>query len=320
MAVASCHRLGGAPVQAHTVAMSGPAPILFDRALARRRLWRAFRGRLYAGFLLDRAADELRERLSAVSRSFPRALDLGTPNAAAAEVLAQDPRVAEVVRLAPVEGQAADLVGDEELLPFAAQTFSLVVSLLSLQGSNDLPGVLAQIRRALAPDGLVLACLLGGETLTELRTAFAEAETEQEGGMSPRVAPFADVRALGALLQRTGFALPVVDVDRAVVRYPHMFGLMADLRAMGWTNALAERRRTPLRRTTLLRAAAIYAERFSDTDGRIRATFETVWLSGWAPHESQQQPLRPGSARARLADALGVMEFGPNGPRGGDTS
>ena len=299
--------------------MSGSAPLLFDRALARRRLGRALAG-THAGFLIERAAEELGERLAAVTRPFPRALDLGTPTGAAAAILGQDGRIGEVIRLAPVAGPSARLVGDEEALPFAPGSVSLVVSLLALQGSNDLPGVLAQIRRTLAPDGLFLGCLLGGDSLTELRAAFAEAESEQEGGISPRVAPFADVRALGALLQRTGFALPVVDVDRAVVRYPSLFGLMADLRAMGWTNALAERRRTPLRRATLMRAAAIYAERFSDPDGRIRATFDMVWLSGWAPHESQQQPLRPGSAKARLADALGVTEFGPDGNRAGETS
>lgn len=296
--------------------MSGPPPLLFDRPLARRRLGRALSG-TYAGFLLERASAELGDRLAAVTRSFPRALDLGTPTAAAAAVLARDGRVGRTIRLAPVAGAAADLVGDEEALPFGPASLSLVVSLLALQGSNDLPGVLAQIRRALAPDGLVLACLLGGESLAELRAALAAAESEREGGISPRVAPFADVRALGALLQRTGFALPVVDVDRVVVRYADLFGLVADLRAMGWTNALAERRRAPLRRGTLLRAAAIYRERFSDPDGRIRATFDMVWLSGWAPHESQQRPLRPGSAKARLADALGVPEFGPDGVRGG---
>ena len=173
---------------------------------------------------------------------------------------------------------------------------------------NDLPGILAQARRALRPDGLFLGCLFGGDTLRELRIAFGEAEAELEGGISPRVAPFADVRALGALLQRAGFALPVTDLDSATVRYPHALALMVDLRAMGLTNPLAERRRTPLRRATLGRAAALYAERFADRDGRVRATFDIVWLSGWAPHESQQKPLRPGAAKTRLADALGVSE------------
>jgi hypothetical protein len=173
-----------------------------------------------------------------------------------------------------------------------------------------LPGALIQIRRALKPDGLLLAALLGGETLTELRQSFAQAEAEIEGGVSPRVAPFADVREMGALLQRAGFALPVTDVERLIVRYSSPFALMHELRRMGAANALTERRRTPLKRETLARMAEIYAQRFGDPDGRIRATFEIVWLSGWAPHESQQKPLRPGSAQTRLADALGVREIG----------
>lgn len=185
------------------------------------------------------------------------------------------------------------------------------MSLLALQSVNDLPGALLQIRRALRPDGLLLACLFGGDTLTELRQSFAAAESELEGGASPRVAPFADVRSAGGLLQRAGYALPVVDLERVTVRYGGAFGLMGDLRAMGLTNALAERRRTPLRRATLMRTAAIYAERFADPDGRVRATFDMVWLSGWSPHESQQKPLKPGSAKARLADALGTAEHRP---------
>jgi SAM-dependent methyltransferase len=169
---------------------------------------------------------------------------------------------------------------------------------------NDLPGVLAQIRRALKPDGLLLAAMLGGDTLTELRQSFAAAEAELEGGVSPRVAPSADLRDVGALLQRAGFALPVTDVDRIVVRYDSAFALMQDLRRMGATNVLVERRRVPTRRATLLRMAQIYRERFADPDRRIRATFDLVWLSGWAPHESQQQPLQPGSAKASLAEAV----------------
>jgi hypothetical protein len=184
------------------------------------------------------------------------------------------------------------------------------VSLLALQSVNDLPGSLLQIRRVLKPDGLFLGCLLGGSTLTELRQAFTQAEAEIEGGASPRVAPFADVRELGSLLQRAGFALPVADSELVRVRYADPFALMRDLRAMGFSNALRDRRRTPLRRTTLLRAARLYGDRFADPDGRIPATFELVWLSGWAPHESQQKPLQPGSARIRLADALGVKERG----------
>ena len=182
---------------------------------------------------------------------------------------------------------------------------------------NDLPGALIQIRRVLKPDGLFLGCLLGGATLTELRRSFAAAEAEIEGGVSPRVAPFADMRDLGGLLQRAGFALPVADVETVTVRHADAFGLMRDLRAMGLTNPLAERRRRPLRRATLRRAVELYAERFADPDGRVRATFDVVWLSGWAPHESQQRPLRPGSAKTRLADALGVPEHSLGEKAGG---
>ena len=184
------------------------------------------------------------------------------------------------------------------------QSLDLAVSALAFQFVNDLPGVLAQIRRALRPDGLLLAAMIGGDTLTELRQSFAAAEAECEGGVSPRVAPFADLRDVGALLQRAGLALPVTDVDRVVVRYDSAFSLMADLRRMGATNILIERRRTPTRRATMLRMAQIYGERFADADGRIRATFDVIWLSGWAPHESQQKPLQPGSAKASLEAAV----------------
>jgi SAM-dependent methyltransferase len=201
------------------------------------------------------------------------------------------------------------VTADEEALPFRDGSLDLVVSGLALHFANDLPGVLAQIRRALKPDGLFLAALFGGDTLTELRQAFAEAESQIESGASPRVAPFADLRQLGGLLQRAGFALPVTDVERLTVRYGTAFDLMHDLRRMGATNTLMARRRVPLRRRTLMQMADIYARRFADADGRIRATFDIVWLSGWAPHPDQQRPLQPGSAKARLADALGTREI-----------
>jgi len=189
-------------------------------------------------------------------------------------------------------------------VPLSPETLDLALSAFALQFVNDLPGVLAQIRRALKPDGLLLAALIGGDSLTELRQAFAAAEAECEGGVSPRVAPFADLRDIGALLQRAGLALPVTDVDRVLVRYDSAFALMLDLRRMGATNVLTERRKSPTRRATMLRTAEIYAERFADPDGRIRATFDIVWLSAWAPHASQPKPLRPGSATARLEDAV----------------
>jgi SAM-dependent methyltransferase len=193
---------------------------------------------------------------------------------------------------------------ESETLPLEPESIDLALSALALQFVNDLPGVLAQIRRALKPDGLLLAAMVGGDTLTELRQSFAAAEAECEGGVSPRVAPFADLRDVGSLLQRAGLALPVTDVDRVVVRYDSALALMADLRRMGATNILIERRRTPTRRATMLRMAQIYAERFADPDGRIRATFDIIWLSGWAPHHSQPKPLRPGSAKASLEAAV----------------
>ncbi|UYW33566.1 methyltransferase domain-containing protein [Methylorubrum extorquens] len=287
--------------------MNESAP-MFDPALVRRRIARARRSG-YAGFLLERVAEDLEDRLAAVTRSFPLGLDLGTPLPLVSERLLQTGRVERMIRLAPVSEPGGSVVGDPEVLPFGGRAgFDLAVSALALQHVNDLPGALLQVRRALKPDGLFLAGLLGGATLTELRQAFLQAESETEGGASPRVAPFAELRDLGGLLQRAGFALPVVDADTITVRYGDPFALMRDLRAMGLTNALHDRRRAPLRRATLMRAAAIYAERFSDPDGRLRATFEILWLSGWAPHESQQKPLRPGSAKARLADALGAAE------------
>ncbi len=286
--------------------------LIFDRMLIRARRRRAV-ALGPATFLLDRVAADLADRLAAVLRRFDLALDLGSPGDAVRAALAGLGSVGAVISADTMpEGKGANepfVVADEEALPFHDAAFDLVVSALSLQFVNDLPGALIQIRRALKPDGLFVAALIGGETLTELRQSFAAAESEIEGGVSPRVAPFADLRDLGALLQRAGFALPVTDVDRLTVRYDSAFALMHDLRRMGATNALIDRRRTPLKRATLLRMAEIYAERFADADGRVRATFEIVWLSGWAPHPSQQQPLQPGSAKARLADALGTHEI-----------
>jgi len=289
------------------------APQVFDRLVARARRRRA----LALGpvtFLIERVAEDLSERLSAVLRRFALAVDLGTPTDAVRRVLAGHQAIGTIIAVDAVASVIAaeaglKVVADEEALPFADGALDLVVSALALQAVNDLPGVLVQIRRALKPDGLLLACLLGGDTLTELRQSFAVAEAEIEGGVSPRVAPFPDLRDMGALLQRAGFALPVVDVDRVTVRYASPLALMHDLRRMGAGNALMARRRSPLRRATLLRMLEIYANDFADADGKVRATFEIIWLSGWSPHDSQQQPLRPGSARARLAEALGTKEI-----------
>ncbi|MBY6241219.1 methyltransferase domain-containing protein [Methylosinus sp. Sm6] len=277
-------------------------PQIFDRRLLRRRLARALVGAA-PEFLMLRAADDLADRLAGIRRDFPRSLDLGSPLPDFAHAVAASGRAAPL-RAGPLAAPGVDVVAEEEALPFAPSSFDLVVSGLALQWVNDLPGALAQVRRMLAPDGLFLACFPGGASLVELRAALLQAEEEICGGASPRVSPFVDLRDLGGLLQRAGFALPVTDVDGFTLRYDSMFALCAELRAMGAANALFERSRKPLRRAVLLRAAEIYAERFSDADGRVRATIELVWLSGWAPHESQQKPLAPGTAKMRLADAL----------------
>lgn len=270
------------------------APILFDRALLRARQARAVKQGADT-FLLDRVIEDMSDRLQAVLRQFSNGVDVATPGTSLTDLLKS--RVASLAHV--------DVPDDESVgLGLAPASLDLAVSALGLHLVNDLPGVMAQLRRALKPDGFLIAALLGGDTLTELRQSFAAAEAELEGGISPRVAPMADLRDVGALLQRAGFALPVTDVDSVVVRYSSAFALMQDLRRMGATNILVERRRTPLRRATLLRMAQIYAERFADPDGRIRATFDIIWLSGWAPHESQQKPLKPGSAKASLADAV----------------
>ncbi|UFZ02420.1 methyltransferase domain-containing protein [Bradyrhizobium ontarionense] len=269
------------------------APVLFDRAILALRQRRALRAP--ETFLLERVAEDLKDRLAAVNRSFVDAADIWTPGAGLKPHLAG--QVGQLAHLAAPEAAA-------EELRLAPQSLDLALSALAFQFVNDLPGLLAQVRRALRPDGLLLAAMIGGDTLTELRQSFAAAEAECEGGVSPRVAPFADLRDVGGLLQRAGFALPVADVDRIVVRYGNAFALMQDLRRMGATNGLVERRRMPTRRATLLRMAEIYQQRFADPDGRIRATFDIIWMSGWAPHESQQKPLKPGSAKASLEAAV----------------
>jgi SAM-dependent methyltransferase len=293
--------------------MSGP-PRLFDRRLHRRRLDRA--SRRYAGFLKRRAADDLVQRLEAVRRDFPVAVDLGARDGAFAEALAKSDAAAKVGLLVETDLSAAMLAGrdgprvvaDEELLPFAPESLDLVVSSLALHWTNDFVGALIQVREALKPDGLFLGAILGGATLMELRGCLMTAELELSGGAGPRVSPFADAFDAAQLLQRAGFALPVADVDRVTVRYDHALALMADLRAMAETSVLVEGAGRPLTRPLVARAAELYAERFADPDGRLVATFEILTLTGWAPHASQQKPLAPGSAKVRLADALHVRE------------
>lgn len=292
---------------------------VFDPELIRRRKLRARRAATGgADFLLRHAVDDLALRLSAVGRRFAAAVTLNALSPAPAAALLSSGKVDEVLRLEPdeaflepaVPSRTRHAISGLEELPLVDGSVDLAVSLLSLHETNDTPGLLAQIRRALRPDGLFLAALPGQGTLAELRAALLAAETETSGGASPRVAPFMDVRDAGALLQRAGFALPVADTESITVRYDTMFDLMRDLRAMGETNTLTDRNRTPASRRMFMRAAEIYADRFSDADGRVRATFSFIWLSGWAPHSSQQKPLKPGSAKVSLAEVLGRRNGG----------
>jgi SAM-dependent methyltransferase len=282
---------------------------LFDTELLIARKRRA-RARPIAGadFLLTRAAEELSDRLATVERHFENAVAAFCVTPAARDAVLASGKAEKVLRIeadAAFLGTDDGLVAAPETLPLEPESVDLVVSLLALQEVNDIPGMLIQTRRTLKPDGLFLAAMAGADTLTELRESLLAAETELFGGVSPRVSPFTDVRDAGALLQRSGFALPVADIDTVTVRYDHMFALIRDLRAMGATNALIDRSRRPATRALFARAAEIYAERFSDPDGRVRATFSFVWLSGWAPHASQQKPLKPGSAQVSLSQVLG---------------
>lgn len=286
-----------------------PPPLLFD---AQRRAANLSRARLdRADFLHQRAAEDAVESLEAILRDFPAAVDASALPGPFAQALARSDaagRVRSVRAVAPAADPGASPLDVEP------GSQDLIVSLLTLHWANDLPGALTQIRRALKPDGLFLGALFGAGTLKELRGVLTEAELEVRGGAQARVSPFADGYDGAGLLQRAGFALPVSDVDRITVRYPDMFALVRDLRAMGETSALAGSVR-PLNRHIAARAAQLYAQRHAQADGRIPATFEIIRLTGWAPHESQPRPLPRGSAKVRLADALGVREIkaGPDG-------
>lgn len=299
---------GGARVDS-----AAPMAAPFDRAVLQRRRRRAAARAGEHDFLLERVAEDLADRLALIKRAFPLAANVGAHHGVLSRRLRQVPSVGTMIDVEPVAELLAAcdgprILADEEALPFGEASLDLVVSGLSLQHVNDLPGTLVQIRRSLKPDGLLLASLLGGSTLVELGAAWLAAESEVTGGASPRVAPAIDLRDLGSLLQRAGFALPVVDSDVVQVAYASPLALMRDIKAMGASNALAARRRVPTRRAVLARAAQIYEERHARADGRILATFEILTVTAWAPDPSQQKPLRPGSAAMRLADALGTRE------------
>ncbi len=286
--------------------------MLFDRMLLRQR-----RKRLtslnwaHSRFLFDEISERLADRMLDVSKPFARVLDLGCHGGSFGQNLEQTGRVSEIIQadlsddLMSSSISGARVVMDEECLPFAAQSFDLIGSVLSLHWANDLPGCLIQICRCLKADGLFLGAVFGAETLQELKECLVSAELEISGGISPRISPFVDVRDAGSLLQRAGFALPVTDTDTLTLKYKNAFALMHELRAMGETNALFERQKTVTSRQIFMRAAALYQEKYQDADGLIPATFQIVYLSGWAPHESQQQPLKPGSATSSLKDVLG---------------
>lgn len=291
---------------------------VFDRDLVRARRDRAASTLSQADFLLRESGERLADRLLDVSRLFQVALDLGCHTGQLASPIKQTNKVKTLIQadLSQAMASAAHTThnqptfcADEERLPIAEKSLDLIVSNLSLHWVNDLPGALMQIRESLKPDGLFLAAIFGGETLQELRAVLMEAEAEVTGGVAPRVSPFVDVREAGNLLSRAGFTLPVVDAENIEVTYENALKLMTDLRAMAEANAVIERSKIPLRRATLMRAAELYSEKYADARGRIVATFQIVTLTAWSPHVSQQQPLRPGSAKAKLADALKTDEI-----------
>jgi SAM-dependent methyltransferase len=299
------------------LAMTETVPIIFDRQRLAANRRRAAAGYAQHDFLQRHIAKDLAERLSLQTRDFGKALILGSSGgimrqALAAENLIGDGKIgfvaeADITAAMLATDAAAGLVLDEENLPLAEASLDLVVSLWGLHHVNDLPGTLVQIKRALKPNGLLLAALPGNETLRDLRQAFLQAEAEMSGGAGAHIHPFADLRDLGGLLQRAGFALPVADSDIVPVRYGSPFSLLADLRGMGDSNILTQRQRQPMRRDVLMKAMQIFADTTAQ-DGKSVAQFEICYLAGWAPHESQQKPLRPGSAKTRLADALGTQE------------
>lgn len=288
----------------------------FNTKLLQRRRERAAKTWPKAAFLLDRAGDDLCERLSFINRTFENVLITEPYRGHFSQILKQHPDLEGKINLSTSDGPSR-VGGEFGFAPLADQSLDLFVSNLLLHWVNDVPGLLAQARAALRPDGLLLVSFLGGRTLQELRSVLAQAETELGQGPRHRVSPFADAQDGAQLLQRARFALPVADSDVITVRYDTIFGLFRDLKAMGETAAFAKRPESPLTRAIIARAGDIYARNYCDDDGRIRATFEIITLTGWSPHSSQQQPLKPGSAKMRLAEALGTTEIAsgekPNG-------
>jgi SAM-dependent methyltransferase len=285
--------------------MAMPPPI-FDRLLLRQRRLRSLQSG--SQFLNDIVTAELAERLAIINRPLQTMLVHGVASTVLKTAASELRPAAKIITSDILERPELDLVLDEEALPFAPHSLEAFVHVLGLESTNDVPGVLAQIKRALKPDGVFLGAVLGGDTLVELRQAWLIAETQMLGGATPRVAPFVHIREWGALLQRAGFALPVLDSDRRIARYRDLIGLMHDLRGLGLANTMTQRSRTPLSRSLLAAVARAYADRYANADGHIPATFEIIYLTAWCPHESQQKPLRPGSASQRLAEALGVEE------------
>lgn len=281
----------------------------FDRSLVRARLSNAMKSDEFPDFLHRRAAEDIVDRLGLILREFEKAVVIADKPDDFAQQLYATGRFGHILTARTAGNHAADLQCDDEIFPFAENSLDCVISLLSLHHVNDLPGALIQISRALKPDGLFMAALFGGTTFNELRHAWLAAESELDGGVTLRVAPFADIRDMGGLLQRAGFALPVVDTDPVTVTYADALSAMREIKQMGLSNALHQRSARPTKRQTLAHACAAYENEFASDDGRIPATFEIFYLTGWSPHESQQQPLKPGSAKARLADALSTKEF-----------
>ncbi len=283
--------------------------VIFDRRAVRRHRDRAAADFANHDFLVAEVADRVADRLNDIDRRFPRVLDLGCHTGLLRARLNGQHGITHIVQCDLSEAMVGcaygvRLVVDEERLPFRSAAFDLVLSVLNLHWVNDLPGTLIQIRRCLKPDGLMIAALLGGDSLADLRAAFIDADATLGAGVPPRIAPFATVQTLGMLLQRAGFALPVVDSDSISASYPDALAVMRDLRGMGQANALVDRPRRFARRDAMLGAAGLYQSRHSDRSGRVPVTFEIITLTGWAPHPSQPQALQPGTATARLTDAL----------------